>query len=178
MKSKEICVKNVLIERVIELYIASFPEDERRSVVKFRNLLENSDCFHVLGFFEGEDEFVGFLSYWDFGTFRYGEHFAILPEKRNGGRGAECLQMAMDIMGKPIILEVEPPVDEMAKRRIGFYERNGCKLWPDLFYMQPAYEKYLEPIELKLMTIGDIDFDGENDEKILKIKKMVYEVDH
>ncbi len=175
MKCEEICVKNVLIERIIDLYIESFPEDERRSIVKFRNLFENFDCFHVLAFFEGDDEFVGFLTYWDCGTFRYGEHFAILPEKRNGGRGAQCLKMAIDLMGKPMILEAEPPIDEMAKRRIGFYERNGFKLWKNLYYQQPAYEDYLKPVELKLMTIGDIDFVGEDDPKILKIKKMVYE---
>ena len=175
MKCKEICVKNVLIERIVDLYIQSFPDNERRSIVKFKNLFENNNDFHILGFFEDNDEFIGFISYWDFDTFRYAEHFAVVPEKRNGGLGSQCLKYAVETMGLPVVLEVEPPVDDMAKRRIGFYQRNGFKLWSDLYYLQPAYEKFLEPVELKLMTIGEMYFDGENDAKIVKMKKMVYE---
>ena len=93
---------------------------------------------------------------------------------RNGGKGSIYLQEITKKLGKPVVLEVEPPTDEMAIRRIGFYERNGFKLWKDITYIQPAYDKTKSSIELKLMTIGDIEFDGNNDKKIKRIKSEVY----
>lgn len=38
--------------------------------------------------------------------------------------------------GKPVLLEVEPPLGEMEQRRIGFYERLGFHLNP-YAYVQP-----------------------------------------
>ena len=74
---------------------------------------------------------------------------------------------------KPIILEVEVPLDEMSKRRIGFYERLGFILRNDIFYFQPPYEEGMNGLELKLMHTGNL-------EKSLlekyseEIKKVVY----
>ena len=52
-----------------------------------------------------------------------------------------------------ICLEVELPEEEMSKRRIGFYERNGF-YYNDYEYMQPAISKDRNEIPLRIMTTG------------------------
>ena len=177
IKLKENNCDSGFLEKFKNLYEAAFPLDERRDFQSVRQLLD--DCkspFDVMIFVEN-DEFAGFLSYWKWDGMRYFEHFAVVPSMRNGGRGAKYLRQAIADDSAPVILEVEPPVDDIARRRIGFYERNGFRLWNDLYYLQPSYGEGRKPLELKLMTIGNIVFDGENDEKILRIKRDVYGLD-
>ena len=100
------------------------------------------------------DEFIGFLTSWEWNDFRYGEHFAISPEMRCGGIGGNALRWFLASDSRPLVIEVEPPTDEMACRRIGFYERNGLRLWNDVEYVQPPYSPDRHAIELKLMTYG------------------------
>ena len=72
---------------------------------------------------------VGFITYWDFDSFYYVEHFATNPALRNGGYGKRTLEYLCNYLKHPIVLEVERPVEEMAKRRISFYQRQGFTLW-------------------------------------------------
>ena len=51
-----------------------------------------------------------------------------------------------------IVLEVEPPYDEMKRRRIAFYERQGfCQ--NDYPYVQPPYREGETGVELILMSL-------------------------
>ena len=68
---------------------------------------------------------AGFLAVWEFESFIYIEHFAVDPALRNSGTGSAMLQELVKQYQKPICLEVELPEDELTRRRIGFYERNG-----------------------------------------------------
>ena len=154
---------------------SSFPANERRDYEKLLSLIEENPAFHLYAFTE-DDTFTGFLSCWNWGDCRYFEHFAVEPAFRNGGRGAKYLQSVVEMEQSPVILEVEPPTDEMAQRRIGFYRRNGFRLWSDITYIQPPYSADKEAIELKLMTFGDISLSGEDDFRIVRIKKDVYGV--
>ena len=52
---------------------------------------------------------------------------------------------------KTIILEIDPPKDEISVRRRGFYERNGFKL-NDFEHFAPAYTSGGSDFELKIMT--------------------------
>lgn len=175
IKIVEISVKNIIIDNVKALYESAFPANERRDCDKLLSLVEENPFFHLYAFTE-DDAFTGFLSCWNWGDCRYFEHFAVEPAFRNGGRGAKYLQSVVEMELSPVILEVEPPVDEMAQRRIGFYQRNGFKLWSDISYIQPPYSADKESVELKLMTFGNISLTGEDDERILRIKKDVYGV--
>ena len=51
---------------------------------------------------------------------------------------------------KPVIIEVEPPANRTAKRRIAFYEKLGLKLFP-CDYVQPAYDPDKATVPLYLM---------------------------
>ncbi|NDW18083.1 N-acetyltransferase [Dysgonomonas sp. 216] len=159
------------IERI---YIESFPPDERRPVNEFRQLIADDNEFSVYMLLN-EEERMGFLTYWTFDTFIYAEHFAIVPEHRNGGIGKSVMEAFIASTKLPLILEVEMPDTEMAQRRIGFYKRVGFKLW-DISYKQPPYQEAYEALPMMLMTYRDIDLDKDFEHIKRKIYKTVYNV--
>ena len=56
----------------------------------------------------------------------------------------------------PFVLEVEMPADDLSRRRIAFYERNGFTLWRDCAYMQPPYRPEDAPLPMLLMVKGNL----------------------
>ena len=171
---EEINVKNPSLERIRVLYESSFPSDERRDFSEFLRLMEDETVpFHVVAL-TVSGSFAGFITYWEWHDFRYFEHFAIEVTMRNGGVGSKALQAVVGSSSLPVVLEVELPETEMARRRIFFYERCGFRIWDNVDYVQPPYGVGKKGMPLRLMTFGDIAFSGSNDEKILRIKKVVY----
>ncbi|WP_165024481.1 GNAT family N-acetyltransferase [Dysgonomonas sp. ZJ279] len=154
---------------VENLYIESFPLSERRPVEKMFNLYKENPRFTIAILIEDE-QLVGFLTYWDLDTFIYAEHFAISPEFRNGGYGKKVMDLFIEDMSKPIILEVELPTTILSERRIGFYQRIGFKLWENIQYQQPPYIQGGSNIPMKLMSIGDIDLEA----NITEIRSAIY----
>ena len=74
--------------------------------------------------------------------------------------------------GLPLILEVElPGANDMASRRIGFYERCGFTAHHDVDYIQPAYAPGLPSIPLLLMSTAPI---PEPDRTISDLHRIVY----
>lgn len=136
-----------------KLYEASFPVEERRPSAEVKKIACSDPRFHMLEAWEG-DNFKGFFTYWDFGAFTYGEHFAVVEEFRGHGIGSEILKHVIETVGQDLIIEVEPPVTVSAQRRIGFYERHGLKPWNDVNYTQPAYSAGLPSVPMMLMTMG------------------------
>ena len=94
---------------------------------------------------------AGFLAVWEFESFIYIEHFAVDPALRNSGTGSAMLQELVKQYQKPICLEVELPEDELTRRRIGFYERNGF-VFNEYPYIQPPISKEKSPVPLRIMT--------------------------
>ena len=97
---------------------------------------------------------AGFLAVWEFESFTYIEHFAVDPVLRNSGTGSAMLQELVKQYQKPICLEVELPEDELTRRRIGFYERNGF-VFNEYPYIQPPISKGKSPVPLRIMTYGE-----------------------
>ena len=97
---------------------------------------------------------AGFLAVWEFESFIYIEHFAVDPALRNSGTGSAMLQELVKQSQKPICLEVELPEDELTRRRIGFYERNGF-VFNEYPYIQPPISKGKSPVPLRIMTYGE-----------------------
>ena len=96
---------------------------------------------------------AGFLAVWEFESFTYIEHFAVDPVLRNSGTGSAMLQELVRKYQKQICLEVELPEDELTRRRIGFYERNGF-VFNEYPYIQPPISKGKLPVPLRVMTYG------------------------
>ena len=65
---------------------------------------------------------IGIISIWYFEDYIYIEHFAIDENERFKGKGKEIIKTLIDSIKMPIIIEVEPPLDEMTKKRVRFYE--------------------------------------------------------
>lgn len=134
------------------LYESSFPKCERRPTTDWLKMIEGHKFFHAWEVTDSKGFFCGFITAWTFPSFTYVEHFAITPVFREKGIGGRVL----DIFTKrqedtPVILEVEPPVSEMSRRRIKFYQRHKFSLI-HCAYFQPPYYPGAEWIKLCVMT--------------------------
>ncbi|MFV0419908.1 MAG: GNAT family N-acetyltransferase [Dysgonomonas sp.] len=158
---------------VENLYIESFPLSERRPVNAMLDLYKNNPSFLITVTIE-DNQLVGFLTYWNLGEFIFAEHFAISPEFRNGGYGRKVMDLFLENITVPIILEVELPTTILSERRIGFYQRIGFKLWENVQYQQPAYLETTGPIPMKLMTYRDLDVEKNLTDIRSKIYSIVY----
>ena len=139
---------------LLSLLEAAFPPEERRTRQDTLRVLDESNNFHPQAIYSDEKR-IGILTYWSFPDFYFIEHLAILPELRGCGYGKEALHQFKQLTaGLPIILEVEPPENRIAKRRIAFYQSCGYHL-SDEFYEQPPYTKEGTPIPLRIMSSPD-----------------------
>ncbi len=111
-----------MYEEAMALYGKSFPVHEQREEGCQRQIMDTPD-YHFDLIYDGE-VFAGMILYWQTESFLYVEHFCIDPGQRNKRYGQRALELLKE-KGKTIILEIDPPVDEIAKRRKGFYERAG-----------------------------------------------------
>lgn len=145
---------DALLEQVKHTYEASFPANERRDFALLRELVKENPYFRMYALLRGET-YVGFLTAWRFETFVYIEHFAIDEAARCGGIGAEAMRQFLASVALPVVLEVELPADELSRRRVGFYERLGFALDTHT-YFQPPYHPGDEPLEMRLMYVGNV----------------------
>ena len=104
------------------LYAVSFPYHAQRGDEAQAAALACADYRFELIY--GGDALVGLMLCWEAESFIYVEHFCTAPEIRGRGIGAEALALLAQ-SGKKIILEIDPPVDEISRRRRNFYERAG-----------------------------------------------------
>ena len=119
------------------LYDASFPYHERRETKSQLRILRDGE-YHFTLLWDG-DTFVGLALYWDTESFIYIEHLCIVPQLRGRRYGQQVLEMLTE-RGKPVILEIDPPLDEISVRRRGFYERNGFVENPHA-HTQPPFHR-------------------------------------
>lgn len=133
---------------IIEL---SFPKDEYRTYEGHLALLDEPDYQVYVLRDEEADELRALVTVWEFESFGYVEHLAVNPAYRNGGLGSLILEELTEKLGKMICLEVELPESDMARRRIGFYERNGFYL-NEYPYIQPPLAKGQSEVPLLIMT--------------------------
>lgn len=131
------------------LYEEAFPVEERRSLEdQIRVFIKDDYHFEIL---TDEDQFIGFILWWDLEPFRYIDHFATSTQHRNKGFGRMILQTFISSHKKPILLEVELPTSDMNKRRIVFYERLGFQL-NQHHYEIPPLEEEDSALQLLLMS--------------------------
>lgn len=135
-----------------ELYEDAFPPEERRSLQDQQRILKNDNYyFDVL---IDENQFVGFLLWWNIGAYRYVDHFATSEQLRNKGLGKLILTTFLKEDDTPVLLEVELPTSPINERRIQFYERIELILNPH-YYTVPSSKENEPPLELLLMSYPD-----------------------
>lgn len=117
------------------LYEASFPWHEQREDAAQQRALLLPD-YHFTLLCDGA-RFVGLALFWDSSDFLYVEHLCIQPDLRGHGYGQQLLRR-LTSAGKPVILEIDPPVDAVSIRRKHFYTRAGFleNPWP---HVHPPY---------------------------------------
>ncbi|WP_281987532.1 GNAT family N-acetyltransferase [Aquimarina aggregata] len=136
-----------------ELYQKAFPSEEQR-LLDAQALVMKKSNYHFEIIIE-EKEFVGFLLWWDFETYKYIDHFAIAMQRRNLGLGKLILEKFIDTTDKPILLEVELPSSTINQRRIKFYEKIGFKLNQHYYEIPPLIEEQ-SSLQLLLMSYPEI----------------------
>lgn len=155
---------------VKKILIDSFPSEEYRDLNDWAAYTQNRPefCNHVI--LDGTTR-IGLLSYWNFETFYYVEHFAIDSQYRNYKYGSRVLALILETLDKAIVLEVEKPVTELAQRRISFYERNEFVL-SEYEYQQPPYRKGEEWLPMCLM----IHYKEPNFCDLAQVKDVLYKL--
>lgn len=141
------------MERAHNLYMESFPPEERRPWEQIASARDDAAGPHLLMIADSASDFAGFITMWRFPEFIYVEHFAIEPSRRGSGIGGEAISLLISRETLPVVLEVERPDPQipMTKRRIRFYARYGFKILP-FNYIQPPYEPGLPEVPLMLMS--------------------------
>ncbi len=132
------------------LYEAAFPEVERRSPACHVAAMADA-AFHCMRLEQG-GAFAGIAFYWKAPQFIYLEHLAIAPARRGQGLGHRALELVCG-QGLPVILEIEPVVDEATARRWRFYRSAGFHRLP-FHHLQPLYHHGDEPMRLELLSFS------------------------
>lgn len=140
--------EDAMYPAAMALYAMSFPAHEQREEASQKKILECSQ-YHFDLIYDGND-FAGVILYWETENFIYVEHFCINPKMRNRRYG----QRALELLGKKektIILEIDPPSDDISIHRKSFYERCGFK--ENAFsHVHPPYHKGNTGHELVIMS--------------------------
>lgn len=114
-----------LQQQAWELYEASFPDHERWQKEAFGRACED-ERFNTKLAVDENGELMALLYYWLFGEFLYVEFLAVNPEMRGRNIGSEIIAaLIKENPGRKVMLEIDPPVDEISIRRLRFYERLG-----------------------------------------------------
>lgn len=140
-----------LYDIAMGLYAVSFPLHEQREDESQRHIMSHPD-YHFNLIFDDE-KFVGVMLCWETEDFIYVEHFCIFPELRNNSYGRLSLELLCHC-GKTVILEIDPPVDEISRRRKGFYERTGF-VANTFKHIHPPYHAGNHGHELVVMSYPD-----------------------
>lgn len=137
-----------VMDEVWALYEASFPLHERRRREDQTQAMREPN-FRCLSAWDGS-VFAGLALCWAWPCGIYVEHLAVAPELRGRRYGARILA-ALKEEGRPLILEIDPPVDEISERRERFYLREG--FLPNGFkHVHPSYRRACAPHPLKIMS--------------------------
>lgn len=130
------------------LYGESFPYHEQREADSQRAVMSR-EAYRFLRIVE-DGRFAGLLLCWDVGGMTYVEHFCMLPALRGQGLGRRALEK-LAAEGRPVVLEIDPPADELSRRRLGFYERCGFCQNP-YAHVHPPYHRGMEGHALMVLS--------------------------
>lgn len=144
-----------LAEPAWRIYEQSFPLCEQRPAAEHIRALSNPAFHYNLLLDEGR--LIGLLSWWEWtsatGTnFRFGEHFAIDPQLRGGGYGSQALKFLQGDGQHLVLLEIDPPIDDISRRREHFYMRNGMITNYEYDHIHPSFRPTTQPHRLMIMS--------------------------
>lgn len=134
------------------IYEEGFPPDERREWNQLKDLLASSDfCLNRI---YHQQKLIGLLSVWNLNSFSFIEHFTIRKTERGKGFGTEAIQQILARVKSPVILEVEGPLTDSARKRIAFYEHLKFSVSTGVYY-QPPYSVGKKEVKMVLMSFPE-----------------------
>ncbi|MCC3868486.1 GNAT family N-acetyltransferase [Terrisporobacter mayombei] len=141
---------SIYFDDVMNIYKVSFPIFEQRTIENQIDVLKD-DKYNCMVVHEN-NELVGILLYWDLDTFKYIEHLAISPSLRGKNYGSRILKDFCENNGT-IILEIDPPIDDISIKRLRFYSNLEFKL-QEFEHIHPPYRKDYKGHKLKIMSFN------------------------
>lgn len=137
-------------------FTTAFPPNERKPLAFMRELEARGE-YAFLGLYDG-DSLLGYATlqtHPDFPDHVLLDYLGVTASRRNGGLGARILALLKErFQGRThVIVEAESPVpgeegpeNNLRSRRIGFYERCGCRR---------VYEMGACGIRCQVLSLGD-----------------------
>ena len=130
------------------VYQVSFPDNEKRSLAAQDALFSlpaySFTVWHRAGII------AGFIAAWRYADFSYLEHVAVNPEMRSSGYGRAIVKEWADAEAAPVLLEIDPVVDAVSRRRLQFYLSLGF-IDDGIDHVQPSYIDGVTPIPMRLL---------------------------
>lgn len=154
------------VQEIYNSYSGTFPEEERRNWTQFVNLFSNPNVKIISVLHESKT--VGYLIIWELSNYVFVEHFEVFAEFRSQKLGSYITGYLFKNYPR-IILEIEPEdLNEDAKRRYSFYQKNGFTLIDEM-YVQPSYGEGKQSLDLWLLA-------NYSPENIKEIKDEIYDI--
>jgi ribosomal protein S18 acetylase RimI-like enzyme len=144
--------KDLFFQAFWEIYEGAFPFCERRSLEEQVCIFANET--YCLNAWIKNETILGFIGWWSCEDLRFVEHYAIHPAYRSKGFGSLFLSEWIDQNTTPVLLEIEPALDELSQKRQRFYQKLGFKDNAIKHY-QPPYHKGEKSLRLWLMSYPD-----------------------
>lgn len=137
-------------DKIFKLMQESFPESEYRPYEKQLKLL-SLDNYKIHTKYDENKNLIAFIALWDFPNFIFIEHLAVSPLCRGKGTGTKVMKEIIKNYKKPIVLEIEPPKNDITIKRCKFYERLGFHICDYEYYQEPL-RKGDKELRLNLMS--------------------------
>jgi ribosomal protein S18 acetylase RimI-like enzyme len=151
-----------------QIYEKSFPDDERREWNQLIDILDDNR-FTINGIYF-QQQLIGIITFWNLDGFRFIEHFAIRNTEQGKGYGTQVIKKLTAEILVPVILEVEEPFTDVAKKRIAFYERLNFRISEQEYY-QPPYSVGKNRVKMLLMSYPE----KLDPNKFTTIKNKIYQ---
>lgn len=154
--------------QIFEILKASFDKNLYRTYDKQKKLLDNPK-YNIMPYKKDKD-IIAFLSYWTLeDNLLFLEHFAVAKSYRGQGIGKELFNKFLKLDGTKV-LEVEPPIHDIDKKRIKWYES-----FDFIFHENEYYVPSVSGKNIKLNIMCNIYLDDILFEHIVKkIYKEAY----
>lgn len=156
-------------QEAMKIYVASFPENERRPIASIESTLRGGKGNLIIGQMDDRIVLMSVICPLDGTSFLFGEYLAVAPEFRGRGIGERFIKSIFGLLQDDefnyILVDIENPyreVDEAKIRRFKFYKRLGFKELKDMWYtMPPIYgTTSAEMILMAYSRKGDDYLDG------------------
>ena len=143
---------NTSFKEFWQIYAESFPLCERRDYEQQVAVLNKPG--YELDIYFLEEKLSSFISYWKSDEFIFVEHLAIATEYQGKGLGSSLLKPFIEKQTVPVILEIEPPIDQITTRRLRFYQSLGFVINVH-HHFQPPFHVNDNPLHLNILTYPD-----------------------